>query len=71
MFHSLNDMDRTLLESSFSLEDLKGVIWDGDGDKSLGPDGFNMCFYRACWDIVKGDLLKMVDEFFRGARVPK
>ncbi|XP_050909428.1 uncharacterized protein LOC127123232 [Lathyrus oleraceus] len=27
-----------------------------------------MCFYRVCWDFVNDDLLKVVDEFYGGAR---
>lgn len=33
-FHSLNNMDGSLLEEPFSLEEIKSDIWDGDGDKS-------------------------------------
>lgn len=64
-------MDGALLKGPFSLEDLKAVIWEGVGDKSPDPDGFNMSFYRACWDFVNEDLLKVVEEFYRGFRVPK
>lgn len=55
--HSLND-GRVMHKGPFYLEDLKAVIWDGDRDKILGPGGFNMCFYRSCWDIFKDDILK-------------
>lgn len=36
--------------------------------KSFGLDGFNMSFYMACWDMVKDDLLRVVNEFYRVAR---
>ncbi|KAI5404227.1 hypothetical protein KIW84_051396 [Lathyrus oleraceus] len=61
----------SLLEKHFSLEEIKIVIWHGDGDKSLSPDGFNLNFYRACWDIMMDDLLKVVEAFYHVDRVPK
>jgi hypothetical protein len=31
-----------------------------EADKALGPDGFTTHFYKACWPIIKEDLLRMV-----------
>lgn len=38
-------------------------------DKALGPDGFTIHFYKVCWDIIKTNLLKMVQGFFGKAKV--
>lgn len=39
-FKVFREGDNVLLEKPFSLEELKDAIWDCDGDKTLGPDGF-------------------------------
>ncbi|KAL5722191.1 hypothetical protein ACHQM5_005739 [Ranunculus cassubicifolius] len=33
------------------------------GDKSPGPDGFPIISLRKCWDFIKEDIMKVVDEF--------
>lgn len=37
----------------------------------LTLDGFRAPFYKECWDIVKGDLLKVFEEFFENGFVVK
>jgi hypothetical protein len=34
-------------------------------DKSPGPDGFTGRFYKACWDIIKGDIMAVVSAVWR------
>jgi hypothetical protein len=41
----------------FDEDEVKDIIWSCDGKKSLGPDRFNINFLKACWDIVKIDVL--------------
>ncbi|KAI5404990.1 hypothetical protein KIW84_051956 [Lathyrus oleraceus] len=43
----LEEVDRVLIEVSFLLEDLKAVVWEGSRDKSPGPDGFNLSFFKS------------------------
>ena len=43
-FSVIEDSDRALLDSRFEREEIIQVIRDLQGDKSLGPDGFNMCW---------------------------
>lgn len=35
-------------------------------DKSLGRDGFNATFLKACWDIVAPDFYRLIDDFHKG-----
>ena len=44
-FSMIDDSDRTLLDSRFEKEEIIGVVRDLQGDKSPGPDGFNMTFF--------------------------
>ncbi|CAK8568730.1 unnamed protein product [Lathyrus sativus] len=43
-FSSLTEADNSGLEKDFSRDEIKGVIWDCDGDKSPVPDRFNFTF---------------------------
>lgn len=34
-----------------------------DKDKALGPNGFSMAFFQACWDIAGEDIMEFFHEF--------
>ncbi|GKE06329.1 cysteine-rich receptor-like protein kinase, partial [Tanacetum coccineum] len=67
-FHSLllrklSSSDACLLESPFSLEEVKGAVWDCAGSKAPGPDGFNFNFIKSFWDVIKVDLWNCIQHF--------
>ena len=33
------------------------------GDKALGPDGFTMAFFKACWEVVKDDIMSFMKNY--------
>ncbi|PNY01857.1 cysteine-rich receptor-like protein kinase, partial [Trifolium pratense] len=70
-FQSLSAEDNILLMAPFSLEEVREVIWCSDGNKCPGPDGFNFNFLKACWDIIKGDIMEFLSEFHGNAFLPK
>eukprot|EP00253_Pinus_taeda_P029799 PITA_29799 len=41
-------------------EDIRKAIWTLQPDKSPGPDGFPISFYREYWQLIKKDLAKML-----------
>ena len=41
-------------------EEVKSAIWALHLDKAPGLDGFSIIFYRAYWDLIKNDLVKMI-----------
>lgn len=45
------------LERPFEEKKIKEAVFNCEGDKAPGPDGFSLSFYQACWDVVKNDLL--------------
>lgn len=59
------------LEAHFSLEEVRDVIWLGDKDKSLGPNGYNICFFKLCYDFLKDVFIMFVNEFYLKAKVSK
>ncbi|KAM0062514.1 putative Endonuclease/exonuclease/phosphatase superfamily [Helianthus debilis subsp. tardiflorus] len=44
---SPNDCEN--LVQPFSLLEIKEAIWECDGDRAPGPDGFNFTFLKRCW----------------------
>ena len=52
--HNLN---RTVFE-----DEVSEVINEMQNGKAPGPDGFNVDFFKACWEIVKQDILDVVED---------
>ncbi|VVA31869.1 Hypothetical predicted protein, partial [Prunus dulcis] len=57
------------LERPFELEEVQKAVFDCGKDKSPGPDGFSMSFFQSCWEVVKGDLMKVMQDFFQSGIV--
>jgi hypothetical protein len=51
------------LESPFSEKEVWDIIKQLPSDKALGPDGFTGAFYKACWSIIKQDILNACLQF--------
>jgi hypothetical protein len=51
--------------------EVKEIIDVSHNNKSPGPDGFNFEFFSGCWELVKGDLMKLFLEFYSNVNVPK
>lgn len=60
---------REELEKPFTEDEIKNAVFQCDGNKTLGPDGFALLLYQECWDIIKGDLMRVFEEFFEGGVV--
>jgi len=40
-----------------------------ESNKAPGPDSFTIHFFKVCWDIIKIDLLKMIQGFFGKSKI--
>ena len=49
-----------------SEEEVKHTVFDMKIDSAPDPDGFSISFYRGCWDTIKGDLMDLINDFYRG-----
>jgi hypothetical protein len=47
----------------FSEDEISHAISDMPADKAPGPDGFTINFIRACWPIIKFDIMNVIDAF--------
>lgn len=43
-FNNLTEVERCSLEAEFSRDEIKVAVWESDGEKSPGLDGFNLRF---------------------------
>ena len=59
----IDDFDWTLLDSCFERDEIIQVVRDLQGDKSPGPDGFNMAFFQKCWRVVESDVMAFLRRF--------
>eukprot|EP00253_Pinus_taeda_P005298 PITA_05298 len=77
---SHNDMESVLLvtrEDNHNLnrpvleEEVSEVINEMQNGKAPSPNGFNVDFFKACWEIVKHDILEVVEDSRRSKKVLK
>lgn len=59
----LDSSDNSFLTAPFSEEEIKQAIWSVDSNCSPGPDGFSFGFFKFHWDLIKSDILQMMNEY--------
>lgn len=55
------DSDNSQLTKEISEEEIEHAVWSMEPDKALGSDGFSINFYKQFWELIKGDLSKMMN----------
>ncbi|GJR57128.1 putative RNA-directed DNA polymerase, eukaryota, reverse transcriptase zinc-binding domain protein [Tanacetum coccineum] len=71
MFKQITPDDSQLLDHSFTPLKIKKAVWDCNGDKAPGPDGFTFKFIKKNWDVLKDDIISYVQEFENSAYIPR
>ncbi|XP_058774298.1 uncharacterized protein LOC131648566 [Vicia villosa] len=66
-FDTLEEEDMAFLEKLFEDSEIKAAIWDCDGLKSLGPDGYSFFFIKKCWDFMQVEFINCFRCFHREA----
>jgi hypothetical protein len=56
----INTYDLADLDLPFSEEEVWNTIKNLPSDKAPGPDGFTGHFYKACWPIIKDEIMAAV-----------
>ena len=62
-FSMISEEEATWLDRPFEEEEVYGIIQGCNGDKSLGPDGLSMAFFKACWDLLKLEIMEVLANF--------
>ncbi|KAL6566436.1 hypothetical protein OROGR_002051 [Orobanche gracilis] len=70
-FKKISNNERCMLTARFEEEEIKEAVWNCDGDKSPGPDGYNFTFIKNFWSCLKNDIIKMVDNFYERGCFPR
>lgn len=47
------------------------VVVEINGSKSMGPDAFNISFYKRCYGLLKCEVIMMFDQFYMNNVLPK
>jgi hypothetical protein len=50
----------------FTTDEIDQAVKEMPTDRAPGPDGFNGCFLKSCWHIVKHDFYKLIMDFYEG-----
>lgn len=64
-------LESKALEEEFSKEEVRLALCDCDENKAPGPEGINLCFVKANWDLIKVDFMTFLSEFNRDGSVVK
>lgn len=67
----ITEEENRQLCKNLSLDEIKGALESIPVDSSPGLDVFGPSIFPEHWDIVKGDLMEAVLEFFSGVLLPK
>jgi hypothetical protein len=51
------------LEAPFSEKEVKDAVFSSYAECAPGPEGFSFLFYQVFWDLIKTDLLKLINLF--------
>jgi hypothetical protein len=69
-FPSLSLTENEELSAPFSLEEIHKAVMDSDSNKCPGPDGFNNAFFKNSWELLKGEIRILFDQFHGIGRLP-
>lgn len=58
--------ENEFLIAPFSEKEIKEAIFSCYPEGAPGPDGLSFLFYQKFWEIIKGDILAMFEDFYRG-----
>jgi len=62
----ITEVENNVLTAPFTELEIKEAVFSCYAEGAPGPDGISFVFYHKFWDLVKGDLVNMFNEFFSG-----
>lgn len=57
------------LEAMFSEAEIKGAVMACDGNKTPGPNGFNMGCFQKFWKVMRCDVINFFNEFHKNGKL--
>lgn len=58
-----------ILQTEFTKDDVKRVMFSIPDYKPPGNDGFNNCFYKHCWEVIEHDVCEAVLDIFKTGKL--
>jgi hypothetical protein len=62
----LTDEENLVLEDKFTEEEIKKAVFESYSDGAPELDGLSFMFYQTFWDVIKGYLVEIFDDFHKG-----
>lgn len=62
----VTDAHNCILDTPFSEKEIKDVVFGSYAEGAPGPDGFPFLFYQQFWDLIKGDLFALFQDWEKG-----
>jgi hypothetical protein len=59
------------LSKPIAKDEIDQVVQEMPNGKALGPDGFTVDFFKACWEVVKRDIYGVVEDSKRSTSILK
>ncbi|XP_071739698.1 uncharacterized protein [Rutidosis leptorrhynchoides] len=59
------------IKEQFTLDEVASVIKGFDGNKTLGPDGFSLLFFKKGWHFLEENVMDMFHQFHDNPSFPK
>ncbi|XP_026437256.1 uncharacterized protein LOC113335410 [Papaver somniferum] len=66
----ISEEDSLVMDRIPTPDEIKQAVFDLGADSAPGPDGFSGCFYRHCWDIINGYLIKAIIFCWNTGQIP-
>lgn len=66
-FRVLKDNSKKALEKPFIEQEIWNSIINCDSSRAPGPGGFSMGFFKKQWKTLKGEIMKIVKDFYHTA----
>jgi hypothetical protein len=62
----VSDPQNEMLNADFTEQEVKDAIFGSYAEGAPGPDGLPFLFYQHFWELVKGDLLLLINDWNKG-----
>ena len=70
-FKALSSESRLGLIAGFSEVEIRDAVWQCEGTKSPGPDGFNFNFIKENWEVMKDEIVEALALFHVTGSIPR
>jgi len=71
LLREIGAADNERLCSTFNDEEILEAVDQCEGTKSPGPDGFNFNFIKSNWNIIRADIINVIQCFYETGYIPR